>query len=66
MKLPRDLSGPELASCLRRFGDEVTRQAGSHLRLTSSAKGHEHHLTIPNHRELKLGTLNAILNDVAS
>ncbi len=66
MKLPRHLSGPELASRLRRFGYEATRQTGSHLRLTSLAKGREHHLTIPNHKELKVGTLNAILNDVAS
>ena len=34
------------------------------MRLTTSLKG-EHHITIPNHRPLKIGTLNAILSDVA-
>jgi predicted RNA binding protein YcfA (HicA-like mRNA interferase family) len=56
----------ELASLLRRHGYEITRQTGSHLRLTSVAKGSEHHITIPRHRHLRVGTLNAILADVAS
>ena len=66
MKLPRDLPGLELASLLRRHGYEITRQTGSHLRLTSTTKGIEHHITIPRHKKLKVGTLSAILTDVAS
>ncbi|HXT87375.1 MAG TPA: type II toxin-antitoxin system HicA family toxin [Verrucomicrobiae bacterium] len=66
MKLPRDLSGSELAHLLARYGYEITRQTGSHLRLTSRFKGSEHHLTIPAHRALKIGTLSTILSDVAS
>jgi len=66
LKLPRDLSGLELASLLRRYGYEITRQTGSHLRLTSTAKGIEHHITIPRHKNLSVGTLSAILSDVAS
>ena len=66
MKLPRDLPGEQLASLLHRYGYETTRQTGSHLRLTSTAKGSEHHITIPRHKELKVGTLNAILSDVAA
>ena len=66
MKLPRDLPGTDLASLLRRYGYEVTRQTGSHLRLTSTLKGMEHHITIPLHKHLKVGTLNAILMDIAS
>lgn len=66
MSLPRDLSGTELASLLRRHGYEVTRQTGSHLRLTSSVKGTEHHITIPQHKRLRLGTLNSVLTDVAA
>lgn len=65
MKLPRDLSGQELASLLRRYGYEVTRQTGSHLRLTSNRKGREHHVTVPAHKALKVGTLSEILADVA-
>ena len=35
MKLPRDVSGVDLAKRLGRLGYEVTRQTGSHLRLTT-------------------------------
>jgi hypothetical protein len=44
--------------------DSVTRQTGSHLRLTTSERG-EHHVTVPHHDALRLGTLAAILSDVA-
>jgi predicted RNA binding protein YcfA (HicA-like mRNA interferase family) len=64
MKLPRDLAGKDLAKALRKVGYEVTRQSGSHLRLTREAPG-QHHVTIPAHDPLKLGTLAAILSDVA-
>lgn len=66
MRLPRDLSGTRLAALLRRYGYEQTRQAGSHMRLTSSARGYEHHVTIPNHDALRIGTLSGILDDVAA
>ncbi len=49
---------------LEAFGCAVTRQKGSHLRLTTS-KGGEHHVTVPNHASLRAGTLNGILKDVA-
>ena len=66
MKLPRDLSGEQLARLLRQYGSEITRQTGSHLRLTSRIRGTEHHVTIPAHNPLKVGTLSAILADVAA
>lgn len=66
MKLPRDVSGEELVRSLRRFGYEVTRQTGSHIRITSKFKGTEHHVTVPAHKQLKVGTLAEILGDVAS
>ncbi|MDO8751548.1 MAG: type II toxin-antitoxin system HicA family toxin [Dehalococcoidia bacterium] len=66
MKLPRDLSGTELAALLHRYGYDVTRQTGSHLRLTSKIKGKEHHISIPRQSTLKVGTLGSILADVAS
>jgi predicted RNA binding protein YcfA (HicA-like mRNA interferase family) len=65
MRLPRDLSGRELARILSRFGYTVTRQTGSHIRLTTT-EGGEHHLTIPDHQALRVGTLAAVLDDVAS
>lgn len=65
MKLPRDLSGDELAKVLGQLGYQVTRQTGSHLRLTTT-EPQEHHVTIPRHASLRLGTLSAILRDVAN
>ncbi len=65
MKLPRNLSGEDLAKSLKKLGYEKTRQAGSHMRLTTSLNG-EHHITIPNHDSLKIGTLSSILSDVAN
>ena len=64
MKLPRDISGKELAVALAALGYRVTRQTGSHIRLTSTERG-EHHVTIPAHVPLRVGTLSAILGDVA-
>lgn len=66
MKLPRDIGGEKLASLLAKFDYQVTRQTGSHIRLTSSLKGHLHHITIPSHKPLKIGTLSGILSDIAS
>jgi predicted RNA binding protein YcfA (HicA-like mRNA interferase family) len=66
LRLPRDLSGHELITLLRRYGYEVTRQAGSHIRLQSNLRGTPHRVTIPAHSSLRLGTLNAILSEVAS
>jgi len=66
LKLPRDVGGEVLVRSLRRFGYEISRQTGSHIRVTSTLKGREHHVTIPNHKHLRLGTLAQILGDVAS
>ena len=66
MKLPRDLAAADLEKTLRRiFGYQLTRQSGSHRRLTTQTGG-EHHLTIPAHDPLKPGTLRAILGEVAA
>ena len=64
MKLPRDTDARELVKALQRVGYRVVRQSGSHIRLqTEQPKPHA--LTVPNHSPLKLGTLSAILGDVA-
>jgi len=65
MRLPRDLGGKDLVALLRRYGYEVSRQTGSHIRLTTM-QGGEHHVTMPRHRPLRVGTLHAILRDVAN
>ena len=64
MKIPRDLSASELIKALKKFGYFATRQTGSHIRLTTIQKG-EHHITIPNHDALKIGTLSSILSEIA-
>ncbi len=65
MKIPRDISGHELIGYLKPYGYIITRQSGSHIRLTTEING-QHHITIPNHDPLKLGTLSAILSDIAA
>lgn len=64
MRLPRDVSGQNLIRLLHRVGYEVTRRSGSHVRLTRKGET-EHHITIPLHKVLKVGTLDRILTDVA-
>lgn len=65
MKLPRDLTGTDLAKALSSLGYVVSHQTGSHIRLTTLIEG-EHHVTIPRHDPLKVGTLHAILSAVAA
>jgi predicted RNA binding protein YcfA (HicA-like mRNA interferase family) len=65
LRLPRDVSGVDLARRLKRFGYEITRQTGSHIRLTTT-QGGEHHVTVPAHTPLKVGTLSAVLGEVAT
>jgi predicted RNA binding protein YcfA (HicA-like mRNA interferase family) len=64
MKLPRDVSAQDLIKASKKLGYEVTRQTGSHIRLTTHKNG-THHITIPNHAPIKIGTLSAILSDMA-
>lgn len=64
MKIPRDISGNDLVRLLKPYGYVVVRQTGSHLRLVTTQNG-QHHITIPNHNPLRIGTLSKILADVA-
>jgi predicted RNA binding protein YcfA (HicA-like mRNA interferase family) len=63
MKLPRDLSGQDLAKALRKLGYRITRQTSSHIRLTTQRQG-EHHVTIPDRDVLRVGTLGGILGAI--
>ena len=63
MKLPRDVSGAQLIRALERLEYRVVRQTGSHVRPICIAC-EEHHLTVPLHDPLRIGTLAAILADV--
>ncbi|MFQ5424300.1 MAG: type II toxin-antitoxin system HicA family toxin [Phycisphaerae bacterium] len=64
MKLPRDVSGRDLVKALGWLDDEVDHQTSSHVHLTTQ-RGGEHHVTVPTHEAIKIGTLNAILHAVA-
>jgi predicted RNA binding protein YcfA (HicA-like mRNA interferase family) len=64
MRLPRDISAQDLIKASKKLGYEVTRQTGSHIRLSTQQNG-EHHITVPNHDPIKIGTLSAILSDIA-
>ena len=65
MRIPRDLSGPDLIRALGKLGYVATRHSGRHARLTTTERG-EHHVTIPIHDPLRIGTLAAILAAVAA
>lgn len=65
MGLPRTLSGEQLITALAKLGYERTRQRGSHVRLTTQQNG-IHHVTVPLHDSLRVGTLSSILRDVAA
>jgi len=66
MKLPRDLDGRELAVILcRDWGYIKVHQIGSHIILQTETPRH-HRLAVPDHKPLRIGTLNGILRDVAA
>jgi predicted RNA binding protein YcfA (HicA-like mRNA interferase family) len=65
VKTPRDCSGPVLVRALRKFGYTVSRQTGSHIRLTTQQAG-GHHITVPNHDPIKVGTLHSILKEIST
>jgi predicted RNA binding protein YcfA (HicA-like mRNA interferase family) len=60
------MSGENLARRLGNLGYVAKRQVGSHMRLTRTTNSEQHHVTIPRHASLRLGTLAAILDDVAA
>ena len=64
MRLPRDLTGAQLVRALAKMGYHATRQTGSHVRLTCQVPA-QHHITVPLHDPLRIGTLASMLSDVA-
>ena len=66
MKLPRGLSGSEVAGLLaRHYGYRATRTKGSHMTVILKIGADSHNVTIPRHRNLRVGTLDAIVGEVA-
>lgn len=65
MKIPRDVSGTNLANVLcRRWQYARVHQVGSHIILETSEPTHQR-LAIPEHDPVRLGTLISILRAVA-
>lgn len=64
-RVPRDLDADTLIRALAVLGYERVRQTGSHIRVQTLQNGH-HSETIPSHSPLKLGTLSAILANIAA
>ncbi len=65
MKIPRDLSGHDLVNMLcRNWGYRVIHQEGSHIVLETEEPSHQR-VAVPAHKNLRVGTLNAILRAVA-
>jgi predicted RNA binding protein YcfA (HicA-like mRNA interferase family) len=66
MKIPRDLSGRELAAALCiRWGYAEVNQVGSHI-ILQTADPAPHRVAVPAHKTLRVGTLNGILRSVAN
>ena len=63
MKLPRDLDGAELVKGLERVDYVQPRQTGDHVYLTTLWNG-EHHVSVPLHKSLKVGTLAAVMQSL--
>ena len=64
MRVPRDVDASDMIKLLRQHGYYVIRQTGSHIRLSKNLDTGEHALTVPNHKPLKIGTLQHIVKDV--
>ena len=66
MMPPCKLSGEELArQDFGRFGYRLLRQKGSHITLNADAQDGERRLTIPSRRKMSVGTISAIISELA-
>ena len=64
-RTPRDVSGKDLVKVLSKYGYEVIRQSGSHIRMSITTKNGVGNITVPNHDSIRLGTLMSIISEVA-
>ena len=60
-RLPRNISGRDLAGALVRLGFVVSRQRGSHMVLHRSDPACR--VVVPDHVSLKIGTLKSVLRE---
>ena len=57
------ISGRQAIAALEKLGYQVVRQKGSHVRLRHPTDSRRQPTTVPLHKELKAGTLRAIIRD---
>ena len=57
----RIFSGPELCRFLGEHGFQIVRQKGSHVILQKTVPGSTITVPVPNHREIRIGTLKSII-----
>jgi predicted RNA binding protein YcfA (HicA-like mRNA interferase family) len=57
------ISGRDTVAALQRIGYVVMRQKGSHIRLRHPTDSRRVPVTVPDHKELKSGTLRTIIRD---
>ena len=60
----KNLSGQDVLKIFAKFGFEKVDQEGSHIRMTTRMR-REHHVTVPDHKVLPLGTFRAIPREAA-
>jgi len=66
MRIPRNLSGQTVAQVLvKSLEYRVIHQRGSHIVLETDEPAHQR-IAIPDHRSLRIGTLNAVIRAVAA
>jgi predicted RNA binding protein YcfA (HicA-like mRNA interferase family) len=58
------LSGKDIVQSLEALGFSITRQKGSHIRLSRFSVNSTEHVTIPNHSELDKGTEKSIIRSL--
>ena len=61
----RRLSAQEIIDIFNRFGFEIIIQKGSHIKLRRLGETGKETLTIPNHKQIDLGTCRAIYHQAA-
>ena len=66
MRLPRDLSGRDVARALvRALESRIVHRRGSHIVMEKERPTHQR-IAIPDHSIRRVGTLNAIIKSIAS
>ena len=66
MRIPRDVNADELIEALEKYGYVFVRQTGSHIRMSKKTDEREHAITVPNHKPIKIGTLQGIVKDICA